>query len=102
VTDAVRELLVHRAGRLVLRIRDNPGTLRSSAPPPPRPAPPLPAPVPGAADALPPGVHPFIDAQAVDAASEGELRALLDESTSFDDYVRRLVAAGYDLTPAAE
>jgi hypothetical protein len=86
MTGAVRELLVHRGGRLVLRIRDEPGTLRSTAAPPP-----------GAAA---PGIHPFIDAQAVDAVSEGELRALLDESTGFDDYVRRLGAAGYDVAPA--
>jgi hypothetical protein len=47
-------------------------------------------------------VHPFIDAQALDAANEGELRALLDESESFDDYVRRLIARGYDVTAAAD
>jgi hypothetical protein len=102
MSEVVRELLVRRAGRLVLRIRDNPGTLRSTAAPPPGPAPPLPPPLPGAGGAPQPGVHPFIDAQAVDAVSEGELRALLDESTSFDDYVRRLVAAGYEVVPAAE
>jgi len=101
MSEDVRELLVHRAGRLVLRIRDEPGTLRSTAAPPPGPAPPPPLPVPGTTDALPPGVHPFIDAQALDAASEGELRALLDESESFDDYMRRLVAAGYEVTAAA-
>jgi hypothetical protein len=95
----VKELLVYRDGRLALRICDTPGTLRSTAPPPPDPRP---APPPPGSTGLPQGVHPFIDAQALDAAYEGELRALLDESTSFDDYVRRLVAAGYDVTPSAD
>lgn len=92
---------MQRDGRPVLRIRDNPGTLRSTAPPPPDRGPAPPPPGPPGTVALPPGVHPFVDAQALDAASEGELRALLDESTGFDDYVRRLVAAGYEVTPAA-
>ena len=92
----MRELLVYRDGRLALRIRDTPGTLRSTASPAPGPRP---APPPLGTSTLPPGVHPFIDAQALDAASEGELRALLDESANFDDYVRRLIAAGYDVTP---
>ena len=95
----MRELLVYRDGRLTLRMHDTPGTLRSTAPPTPerRPAPPPPV-----NTRLPPGLHPFIDAQAFDAATEGELRALLDESTSFDDYVQRLVAAGYEVKPAPD
>lgn len=94
----MREFVVHRDDRLVLRVRDNPGTLRSTAAPGPRRAPPPPGRPPGTT-ALPQGVHPFIDAQAHDPVSEGALRALLDESTSFDDYLRRLVDAGYVVTP---
>jgi hypothetical protein len=93
----LREFVVHRDERLVLRIRDNPGTLRSTAAPRPHRAPPPAGP--HGTTALPQGVHPFIDAQAHDPVSEGELRALLDESTSFDDYLRRLVGAGYVVTP---
>jgi hypothetical protein len=94
----VREFVVHRDERLVLRIRDNPGTLRSTAAPRPRHAPPPPGPP--ATTVLPQDVRSFVDAQAHDAVSEGELRALLDESTSFDDYLRRLADAGYVVTPA--
>jgi hypothetical protein len=93
----MREFLVYRDGRLALRIHDTPGTLRSTAPPPPQAGA---APPPPGTATLPPGIHPFIDAQALDAASEGELRSLLDESTSFDDYVQRLAAAGYEVKPA--
>ena len=52
---------------------------------------------PGEDPGLPPGVHPFIDAQARDAVSEGRLRALLDESSDFDDYLARLLDAGFDI-----
>jgi hypothetical protein len=85
VTDrAVREFGVYTEGRLALIVSDEPGTLRSMAAPPPGAGPPLPE-------------HPFVDAQAYDAVSEDRLRRLLLESSSFDDYVRRLVGAGFDI-----
>ncbi len=46
---------------------------------------------------LPPGVHPFIDAQAYDPVTEGRLRALLDRSSSFDEYLEALRADGFDV-----
>ena len=94
----VRHFAVYSDGRLVLVIRDNPGTLRSTAGPPPgMPGPPPPPGPPGTAPAPTPGTHPFIDAQAHDPVTEGRLRALLDESSSFDDYVARLVSSGFDI-----
>jgi hypothetical protein len=93
----VRQLAVYFEGRLVLVVRDNPGTLRSSAPPPPGGPPPPPPP--GAPDDLPPGVHPFIDAQAYDPVTEGRLRALLDRSSSFDGYLDALRAEGFTTVP---
>ena len=93
----VRHFAVYGDGRLVLVVRDNPGTLRSTAGPPPGAAPPGPPGPPGEDAALAPGVHPFIDAQAHDPVTEGRLRALLDQASGFDDYLARLLAAGFDI-----
>jgi len=68
---------------LVLTVADAPGTLRSSAPPPP-------------SGAHPPA-HPFLDAQAHDPATEDELGAILARCPDFDAYLAALVEAGYDL-----
>jgi hypothetical protein len=91
----VRHFAVYLEGRLVLVVRANPGTLRSSAGPPPGGAPPPPPP--DAPGDLPPGVHPFIDAQAHDPVTEGRLRKLLDASSDFDDYLARLIGEGFDI-----
>jgi hypothetical protein len=91
-----RHFAVYTDGRLALVIRDNPGTLRSTAGPPPPAGDPGPPGPPGTTD-LPPGVHPFIDAEAHDPVSEGRLRELLDASSGFDDYVARLIDAGFDI-----
>jgi len=104
VTDrAVREFAVYVQGRLALVVSDEPGTLRSTAgpaaggvgPPPP------PGPPPGPGEPMtterPPGGHPFLDAQAYDAVSEDRLRRLLLESASFDEYLERLIGAGFDI-----
>jgi hypothetical protein len=80
----VRHFLVYRGRQLVLEIEDRPGTLHSRA-------------APGASG---PPHHPFIHATAYDALSEDELGGLLRESRDFDDYLARLVAAGYDLMSA--
>jgi hypothetical protein len=97
-----RHFAVYTEGRLALEVRDEPGTLRSSAGPAPMPAgDPGPPGPPGTTD-LPPGVHPFIDAQAHDPVSEGRLRELLDASSSFDDYLARLVDAAFDITSIHE
>jgi hypothetical protein len=94
----VRELAVYVDGRLALVARAEPGTLRSTAGPPPGvPGPPGPPGPPGADPGPQPGLHPFIDAQAHDPVSEGRLRGLLDESSGFDDYLARLLGAGFDI-----
>jgi hypothetical protein len=95
--EVTRTFTVHYEGRLVLRVRDTPGTLRSSAPP--SPGAPPPPPPPDAPGDLPPGIHPFIDAQAYDPVTEGRLRALLDRSSSFDEYLEALRAGGFEVTP---
>ena len=95
--EVTRTFTVHYEGRLVLRVRDTPGTLRSSAPP--SPGAPPPPPPPDAPGDLPPGIHPFIDAQAYDPVTEGRLRALLDSSSSFDEYLEALRADGFEVTP---
>ena len=46
---------------------------------------------------MPQGVHPFIDAQAYDPVSEDRLRRLLLDSSGFDDYLERLIGAGFDI-----
>ncbi len=104
---AVRQFAVYVDGRLALIVRDNPGTLRSTAGPPAGvvhgggPPPPPPGPPPGPDEPLmpepPPGTHPFIDAQAYDPVSEDRLRRLLDDSSGFDDYLARLIDAGFDI-----
>jgi hypothetical protein len=92
--EVTRAFDVYREGRLVLTVRDEPGTLRSTAPPPPGPKPGPPGP-PGSGPA--PGSHPFLDGQAHDAVSEDQLGRLLAESDSFDGYLRALLDAGYDI-----
>ncbi len=81
----VRCFNVYKNKTLVLKIEDRPGVLLSTAPAPP--------------DPLPPANHPFINAQAFDAASENELRKLLLESKNFDEYLKALAGAGYKTAP---
>lgn len=71
--------VVSRNGVRVLEMEDRPGFLVSTAPPPP--------------DG--PVTHPWINAVALDMASEDELGTLLGESSYFDDYVARLRQAGF-------
>ncbi|WP_435768293.1 hypothetical protein [Nocardioides sp. SYSU DS0651] len=105
---ARRQVAVRRGGQLVLLASDAPGALRSTAGPPPDAGPPPPPPPPGSppgspsgspgGDAAPaPGTHPFLSGQAFDPSSEATLGRLLGESSSFDDYLRRLVTAGFDI-----
>lgn len=71
----------------VLEIVDEPGALVSISAPPPPPDQPLPPP------------HPFLSATALVATEEHRLRQILLESSSTDDYVERLRAAGYRVDP---
>lgn len=82
----VRHFYVYQGPRLALEIEDRPGTLHSRAGPPPGGPP----------------HHPFIHATAYDALLENQLGALLRESSDFDDFLARLVAAGYDLMSAGD
>jgi len=79
----VRRFQVYEGRLLVLTIADEPGTLRSTASP--------------QGDTPRGSRHAFLDAQAHDAVSEDELRSLLLAASDFDDSLRRLVAAGYDI-----
>lgn len=76
---------VYKNKTLVLRVEERPGTLLSTAPLPPFPTAPV--------------KHPFLSAQAFDAASEDELRTLLLKSNNFDEYLKALVNAGYKTVP---
>ena len=76
-----RHFHVYKGPLLVVIIEDRPGTLHSRA-----------APGPGG-----PPEHPFVHAIAKDAVSEDELGRLLRQSGSFDQYLERLLAAGYDI-----
>ncbi len=71
---------VYAGADLVLTVRAEPGPLTSTAPPPP--------------DGHVPS-HPFLSAGAHDAASESQLRAILDQSTDVEDFLARLTAAGF-------
>jgi hypothetical protein len=66
-------------GESVQAIRDTPGALTSTAPPPPGGKPVL---------------HPFLSANTVSSNHEGKLRRLLEESTCLTDYLARVRKAG--------
>ncbi len=76
-----RQFHVYKGSLLVMILEDRPGTLHSRA-----------APGPGG-----PPEHAFVHAIAMDALSEDELGKLLRQSNSFDQYLERLLASGYDI-----
>lgn len=76
---------VRKGGRLVLKLKNKPGPLLSSAL--------LPA-------GRKPTAHPFLSAEALDPMEEDNLRRLLDKSRSFDEFFAHLKKSGYTLTPA--
>jgi hypothetical protein len=71
---------VYDGEMLILTFRGEPGPITSTA-------------------MLPPGVrpvtHPFLSAAAREAGHESQLRELLDASTSVEDFLARLRAAGF-------
>ena len=81
----VPRYFVYAGDELVLTVRAEPGPITSTAPPPP-----------GGALVT----HPFLSASARDAAYEHQLRELLTASTSVDDYLARLRAAGFRVEDA--
>lgn len=80
----VRGFHVFAGATPVLEVEDRPGTLHSTAPPPPGGPP----------------AHPFVHGVALDPASEHELGGLLRSASDFDAFVEALVVAGYDLVAA--
>ena len=76
---------VLKDGRAVLRLKNTPGPLFSTAMPPPGVEPPN---------------HPFLSGSALDASEEGRLREILDASRSTADFFERLRRAGYEVRPA--
>lgn len=76
---------VRKGGRLVLKLKNKPGPLLSTAL--------LPA-------GRKPPAHPFLSAEALDPMEEDNLRRLLDKSRSFDEFFTHLKNSGYTLTPA--
>jgi hypothetical protein len=79
---------VFSGDRLVLTVSDEPGVLVSALAPPPPPDRPLPR-------------HPFLSAVAHAPQLEGELRRLLDASSSTAEFLERLRNAGYRVELAA-
>jgi hypothetical protein len=77
-----RAFYVVRDRVAVLQVEARPGHLRSMAPPP---------------EGWTPPTHPFVDASSLDPLSENNLRTVLLASDSFEDFVYRLIDAGYDL-----
>ncbi len=73
---------VYRDGRLALKVTDEPGAIISRFAPPPR-----------ADDAI--ERHSFLTASAYLPAEEGELRRLLDESGSTEQFLERLRGEGF-------
>ena len=77
---AVRQWRVFAGDVEILEVRDEPGSLRSTAPLPPGATPPA---------------HPFLSATALDASHEDQLRALLDGAKTTDDFIAALERAGF-------
>lgn len=75
---------VLKNGRPVLKLKNKPGPLLSTALTPAGRKPPT---------------HPFLSAEALDPMEEDNLRRLLDRSRSFDEFVSSLKKNGYTLSP---
>ncbi len=82
VSATARTYLVFRGDVCALEIAGRPGTLRSMAAPPP---------------GFQPPTHPFVDATSHNPATEHATREVLLASRSFEDFLTRLVEAGFDL-----
>ena len=75
---SVRHWRVFDGDLPILDVSDEPGPLTSTAPPPATPV-----------------MHPFLTASALDAGHEDRLHTLLQASTSTDDFIAKLKAAGF-------
>ena len=71
---------VLRADRLVLTVQNKPGAIISTAIPPVNSS---------------PVMHPFLSATAHSATEENALHVILEQSSDFEDFLRRLAQSGY-------
>ena len=72
----------NKKGTEVLRVKDVPGPLISSAILPPN---------------TPPVLNPFLSATALDPFEEDELRDILKKSRSFNEFIENLKKSGYSV-----
>lgn len=82
VNSSARTYEVLRADRLVLIVRNKPGAIISTAIPPVNRT---------------PVMHPFLSATAYAATEENALHTILEQSSDFDDFLRRLTQSGYTI-----
>lgn len=80
VNSSAKTYEVLRADRLVLSVRNKPGAIISTAIPPVKSN---------------PVMHPFLSATAHVATEENALHSILEQSSDFDDFLRRLAQSGY-------
>lgn len=82
--NAVAAWSIYDGETLILTVRDEPGAITSTAPPP---------------RGMQPVVHPFLSAAAREAGHESQLKQILDASASTADFLARLKAAGFRVVP---
>jgi hypothetical protein len=82
--DGGRHRAAYKGSRKVLVFNDRPGILAGTALPPP---------------GTPPVRHPFLSGSALYAVEDGNLRAILEQSAGFEDFVNRLKRGGYRVEP---
>ncbi len=82
IISSTRTYEVLRADRLVLTVRNKPGAIISTAIPPANSN---------------PVMHPFLSATVHVATEESALHAILEQSSDFDDFLRRLTQSGYTI-----
>ena len=80
INSSARTYEVLRADRLVLTDQNKPGAIISTAIPPVNSS---------------PVMHPFLSATAHAATEENALHVILEQSSDFDDFLRRLILSGY-------
>src|SRR5674476_340255 len=80
VNSSARTYEVLRADRVVLTVRNKPGAIISTAIPPVNSS---------------VVMHPFLSATAHSTTEENALHVILEQSSDFDDFLRRLAQSGY-------
>ncbi len=84
-----RSAVASKGGREILRITEGPGVLIDSNAPPPPPG-------------TQPARHPFVGASCGGGqpALCSQARDLLNEATSYDDFLKKLKSAGFTVAPS--